>query len=222
MTHRYALYDLDKTVLRHASFTPFLIFAARRRSRLRVLLLPVWLLAMAGYKLGLYSRGALKQFGLQLMVGRLANDAQARALGRAFAGQILPDWIAPGAATAIEADRKAGCELWLVTAAMGFYAEEIGRRLAFDRVIATGHALTGEGRLLLRGDNCYGAAKVARMEEALEVDGVQRSESAVAFYSDSASDAPLFDWADRAVLVNGSASARRKAARHGWETTSFY
>lgn len=222
MKRLYALYDLDKTVLRHASFTPFLIFAARRRSPLHVALLPLWVLAMGGYKLGLWSRGALKQFGLRLMVGRLANDAQALALGRAYADHITPGWIAPGAARAIDADRAEGRELWLVTAAMAFYAEEIGRRLGFDRVIATGHEVTRDGRVLLRGDNCYGATKVARMEEALAEEGVTRAEADFVFYSDSASDAPLFEWSDRAVLVNGSAKARRKAQGSGWEVATFY
>jgi len=38
----------------------------------------------------------------------------------------------------------------------------------------------------------------------------------IAFYSDSSSDRPVFDWADRAVAVNPSRRLRRLAARRGW------
>lgn len=221
MSRRFALYDLDKTVLRHASFTPFLIFAARRRSRLRLLLLPVWILAMAGYKLGLWSRAALKQFGLRLMIGKGLSEERLAVLGKAYADHILPRWLAPGAARSIERDRAEDRELWLVTAAMGFYAEEIGRRLGFHRVIATGHEFENDGHIGLCGDNCYGSSKVARMVEALAVDEIDRDAAEFVFYSDSVSDAPLFDWCERAVLVNGSAKGRRLAARRGWDSAEF-
>ena len=223
MLRRFAFYDLDKTVLRHATFTPFLIFAARRRALWRVALLPVWIGAMIGYKLGLYARQTLKNFGLRLFLGRGVTEADLVALGEAFTDHVIPRWVAPGAAAAMQRDRAEQRELVLVTAAMRFYAEIIGRRLGFAEVIATDHAFDPESHAVrVEGDNCYGAAKVARVEAMLDGRGIDGAECDCVFYSDSASDAPLFDWCRVAVLVNGSAKARRKAGRRGWEVTRFY
>jgi len=38
----------------------------------------------------------------------------------------------------------------------------------------------------------------------------------VRFYSDHASDAPVFEWADEAVAVNPHDKLRRLAATRGW------
>lgn len=218
----FALYDLDRTVLRHASFTPFLLFAARRNAPWRVLLTSVWLAAMAGYKLGLCSRGALKQFGLRLFLGSRMTEDGLAALGEAFAAQVVPTWVAPGAARAIEADRRAGRELVLVTAAMQFYAGPIARRLGFARVLATPHrALDAAGPCLLEGANCYGEEKVSRVTAMLAETGVARHQCRLIFYSDSVSDAPLFGHADEAVLVDAGRSGRRRAEREGWRVAPF-
>ena len=218
----FALYDLDRTVLRHASFTPFLLFAARRQAPWRLLLTPVWLLVMAGYKLGLCSRAALKQFGLRLFLGSRMTEDGLAGLGEAFADRVVPAWVAPGAARAIEADRAAGRELMLVTAAMHFYAEPIARRLGFAEVLATPHrAIDVAGACLLEGENCYGEEKVARVSAMLAEMGVAREACRLIFYSDSVSDAPMFGHADEAVLVDAGLSGRRRAEREGWRVAPF-
>lgn len=218
----FALYDLDGTVLHRATFTPFLLFAARCRAPWRVALAPVWIAAMAGYKAGLFSRGALKQFGLDLFLGPKVRESDLAALGEAFAERVVPAWVAPGAARSIVADRAAGRRLVLVTAAMRFYAEPIARRLGFDRVLATGHrAIADAGRCRLDGENCYGAEKVERVAAMLAQGGLAREACHLVFYSDSVSDAPLFDYADEAVLVDTGSRALRFARHRGWRTESF-
>lgn len=218
----FALYDLDRTVLRRASFTPFLLFAARRRAPLRLVLAPIWLLAMAGYKAGVGSRAGLKQFGLRLFLGGRLREADLAELGEAFADKVVPAWLAPGATRTIEADRAAGHEIALVTAAMAFYAQPIARRLGIGRVLATPHRpIASTGRCVIGGANCYGAEKVARVEAMLEEAGIARDSCRLMFYSDSASDAPLFDYSDDAVLVDAGSAGRRRAAREGWRVAIF-
>lgn len=214
----FALYDLDRTVLRHASFTPFLLFAARRRAPWRAIFAPIWVAAMIGYKAGLCSRGALKQFGLRLFLGARVREGDLAALGETFAERVVPDWIAPGAARAIAADRAAGRCLVLVTAAMQFYAEPIARRLGFAQVLATGHRKLAEvGPCTLGGQNCFGAEKVERVAAMLAHRGLMREACHLVFYSDSVSDAPLFDYADEAVLVDAGRRGRVRAVRDGWQ-----
>lgn len=220
MTRIFALYDLDKTVLRHASYTPFLLFAAQQRAIWRLALLPLWIMAMAGYKLGLWSRGSLKQFGLRLFLGSDVDEAMLDELGKIFAGKVVPQWVGDGAAAALKADCASGHELVMVTAAMGFYAGHIGKRLGFADIIATGHRIEG-GYCQLEGDNCYGPAKVVRVEEFLSTRGISRQDCRFIFYSDSMSDAPLFDWVDDAVFVDGSDKKQARAQARGWRCMTF-
>ena len=55
-----AIFDLDRTVTRFSTYTPFLLFAAFHRAPWRLMLFPIWILAMAGYVLGIYKRKYLK------------------------------------------------------------------------------------------------------------------------------------------------------------------
>ena len=50
MAAAIAIYDMDKTVTRKATFTPFLFHAAWRLAPLRFLLLPLVLLATARHR----------------------------------------------------------------------------------------------------------------------------------------------------------------------------
>lgn len=215
-----AIYDLDRTLLRHATFTPFLIFAARRNAPWRLALLPVWVGAMAAYKLGLFSRGGLKGFGLRLMPGRL-DEARLQRLSSQFAAKVAPSWVGEGAAHALDRDRAEGRIMILATAAMQFYAYDVASRLGFDHILATGHALAGSGHVRLAGENCYGAEKVPRVEALLSSLSLDRADCDIRFYTDSASDAPLLDWADEGVLVDARSKGRALAARRGWQTASF-
>ena len=70
---RIAIYDLDNTLTRRATFTPFLIFAARRIAPWRLALLPVWVAMMIGYRAGLYDRTTLKTGGMKLMERSMSN-----------------------------------------------------------------------------------------------------------------------------------------------------
>ncbi len=217
-----AIYDLDRTVLRRATFTPFLLFAACRRAPVRLLLLPVWIAAMLMYKLNVFSRGTLKQFGLSLFLGSSLTESDLEMLGEAFADKVVPAWVAPGATRAMARDRKEGYELVLATAAMHFYAVPIGRRLCFAEIVATPHVrLDRGGRVKISGQNCYGAEKIERINAFLAAKGARREECTLRFYSDSINDAPLLGWVDRGVLVDANRKGKARASAEGWEVTRF-
>jgi phosphoserine phosphatase len=220
---RIAVYDLDGTVLRRSSFTPFLLFAARDRQPWRLAFTPVWVAAMALYKLRFFSRSALKQFGLHLFLGPRVTEPELRATARAFADLMVPAWVAPEALAAIASDRAEGRDLVLATAAMEFYAADIGQRLGFDHVVASQiKPLAAEGSpCLLEGGNCFGLNKRARVEALFAERGWDWAECSVRFYTDSVNDAPLLDQADEPVLVSAGVLARRTAARRGWKTGRF-
>jgi phosphoserine phosphatase len=52
------------------------------------------------------------------------------------------------------------------------------------------------------------------VEDWLDKSGLKRGH--VRFYSDHASDAPAFEWADEAVAVNPHARLRKLAGERGW------
>lgn len=219
MRRQIAIYDLDGTFLSRATFTPFLLFAAAKRSKWRLAFTPVWIGAMVAYKAGAFTREQLKQLGLSLFTGSV-TQADLAAIAEEFAERAVPGWIGSGAAKAFARDREEGRLLILATAAMEFYASGIGERAGFDEVIATRSEIV-DRRCLITGGNNYGQNKVPRVEALLESLGLPREECHVRFYSDSMADAPLLDWSDEAVFVNGGAAKNAKAQARGWQVADF-
>lgn len=220
-----AIYDLDKTITRTPTFTRFLLYFARRRSPFRLVGLPLWIFALIGYRLGLYKRKSLKQFGIALFMGRKIPSAVLKKVVSNFVTEIVMEDLNPGVIRSIEADRRSGYHLAIATAAPEFYAREIGDRLGFSDVIATRHVATDNGFIanLIDGENCYGEDKLAMVQDWLASNGWQRDRVSIRFYSDHPSDAPVFDWADEALLVVSQPNNRLRAlakSRH-WQIVDF-
>jgi len=216
---KIAIYDMDRTVTRIGTFTPFLLFAARRRP-LRLLLLPLYLISLIGYPLKLLDRKGLKELGFCLIVGRRAEPEALEALARDYARHVLRTNLLPGARPRIEADRKEGCRLVLATASPDFYVHEIAALLGFEEVIATRQARLADGAYSYRieGGNCYGLEKLRRIEAWL---AGPREQSDIRFYSDHHSDAHVLEWADRAIAANPTARLRALAEARSWEIVRF-
>lgn len=212
MTRRIAIYDLDRTVTVKPTFTRFLAFAARRRAAWRLLFAPAWVAALIGYKLKLYPREPMKAFGIRLFIGARFSNAVRDDLAQAFAAAEMAGNIAPGALRAMAKDRSAGAMLILLSAAPDIYAPVIAQNLGFDDCIATRHQRSGDDWLAaIDGRNNYGAEKVRRVEAWLSAQGMSRADCHITAYSDHASDAPIFDFADEAVLVGS-----HHAPQSGW------
>ena len=106
----------------------------------------------------------------------------------------------------------------MATASYRFYAKAIAERLGFDDVIGTGSVIGLDERLRSRieGENCYGEAKKRMIDEWVEESGLLGRHGHVRFYSDHASDAPVFEWADEPVAVNPHSKLARLAKERGW------
>jgi HAD superfamily hydrolase (TIGR01490 family) len=223
MRARLALYDMDKTITRRATYTPFLLHAARRLAPWRLVLLPLAGLLALAYAAKLLDRGKLKELNYRLLIGRRVAPERLAAVVESFADETLASNTYPAALTAIEADRAAGRRLVLATASYEFYAAAIARRLGFDDVIATRTATDAKGRLhpRIEGANCYGEAKKDMVESWLAAQGHTRDTVHLRFYSDHPSDAPLHRWSDEAVAANPDARLARLAAAEGWEVVRW-
>ena len=213
-----AVYDLDRTITRAPTYTPFLIHCALRRQQWRLAFVPIVILAMLAYAIGLFDRGRLKEICQALLIGRKIHARDLKPLAESFADWTVRQNLRPGARQAIERDRQQRRRLVLATASYRLYAEAIAERLGFDDVIATGSVIGLDDRVHARiaGKNCYGEEKMRMIAEWVEKSGLTGAHGHVRFYSDHASDEPAFLWSDEPVVVNPHARLARLAAERGW------
>ena len=218
-----AIYDMDRTVTRRATYTPFLLHCAIRRAPWRLLFLPLVVLSMLAYVLKLIDRARLKEINHRLLLGHNRHPAELRPLVESFAEATLANNIRPGARAAIARDKAEGRRVVMATASYRFYAREIAERLGFDDCIGTNSILGLDERIHARidGENCYADAKLRMIADWVEKSGLTDKHGHVRFYSDHASDAPAFEWSDEPVAVNPHARLRRLATERGWKVEDW-
>jgi HAD superfamily hydrolase (TIGR01490 family) len=213
-----AIYDMDRTVTKRPTYTPFLIHCAVRRAPWRLLFLPLVAGAMIAYAAKVIDRGRLKEICHALLLGRSIHPEDLKPLVDSFADATVAGNIRPGARKAIASDKAERRRVVLATASYRLYADAIAERLGFDDVIATGSVIGLDERVLARidGENCYGEAKKRMVDDWVEASGLSGKHGHVRFYSDHVSDAPVFEWADEPVAVNPHRKLREMAAARGW------
>jgi HAD superfamily hydrolase (TIGR01490 family) len=213
-----AVYDMDRTVTRRATYTLFLLHCAVHRAQWRLLLLPLVAVSMLSYVLRLIDRAKLKEINHRLMLGRTIHPRDLKPLVESFADKQLATNIRPGARAAIARDKAESRRLVLATASYRLYADAIAERLGFDDVIGTGSIIGLDDRVhaKIAGENCYGPAKMRMIADWVEASGLRGTRGHVRFYSDHVSDQPAFEWADEAVAVNPHGKLQRLAKARGW------
>ncbi|PZU11887.1 HAD family phosphatase [Sphingomonas sp.] len=218
-----AIYDMDRTVTRTGTYTPFLLHAAARLAPWRLLLAPAVPFVMAAYAAKLIDRRRLKEINQRLLLGGTVPRGTLAPVTESFADLILRTNVLPGALRQIAEDRAAGRRLVLATASYRFYVEPIAARLGFDDVIATG-SVTGLDDIIharIDGENNYGPAKLRLIQAWMEAEGIARANARIRFYSDHVSDVPVLDWADEPFAVNASPKLARMAAKRGWPALNW-
>lgn len=218
-----AIYDMDRTVTRRPTFTPFLLHCAARRAPWRLVLVPLVVAAMLAYLAKLIDRARLKEWCHALLLGRSIGPAQLQPLVDSFAEAQMVGNIRPGARAAIARDKAQGRRVVMATASYRFYAAAIAERLGFDDVIGTNTMLGLDDSVVCRidGENCYGEAKMRMVAAWVERSGLTGRHGHVRFYSDHVTDAPVFEWSDEPVAVNPHAKLARLAAERGWRVEDW-
>ena len=213
-----AIYDMDRTITQHATYTPFLLHCAVRRAPWRLLFLPFVILSMLAYVARLIDRAKLKEINHRLLLGRTIHPRDLKPLVESFADKQLATNIRNGARAVIARDKAEGRRLVLATASYRLYADAIAERLGFDDVIGTGSVIGLDERLHAKidGENCYGQAKLRMIADWVESSGLKGAHGHVRFYSDHVSDRPAFEWSDEPVAVNPHGKLRRLAEQSGW------
>lgn len=220
---RIAIYDMDRTITRHGTYTPFLRHMAMKTAPWRLALLPVVGLMMLAYVLRFIKRGRLKEINQTLMMGHRVDRSRIHAHVESYADAVLAHNIRHEALAQIEADRATGAKLVIASASYRLYVEPIAARLGFDHVIATDHVTQGTQylRAKIAGENCYDVAKLHMIEAWMASAGIERGEAHVRAYSDHVSDAPMLEFADEAVAANPHPPLRTLAQLRGWQIVDW-
>jgi phosphoserine phosphatase len=122
------------------------------------------------------------------------------------------------------ARRRQRWRLLLATASFHLYVDAIARRIGIDDVLATRLDEPDGGDHIharLSGDNCYGEAKFARINDWLAANAITRDAAHIRAYSDHVSDHPMLRFADEAVATTPSRGLRRLAPRMGWQVVDW-
>jgi HAD superfamily hydrolase (TIGR01490 family) len=211
-----AIFDLDRTITTHGTFTPWLLRFVPRRPWV-LLAVPFILLAAIAYKLKLVTRKGLKQIMLKCVTSGVSADEVAR-VNADFVRSWIPHRCRPGALAAIAAHQAVGDTIVIATASNDVHAKPIAEALGVSHVVATRAELDGAGRLTGRilGPNCYGADKLDMIKAAVSV-----GDAKTISYSDHHSDLPMLEWTDTGVAVNPNAKLRAIAEKRGMEVRDW-
>jgi phosphatidylglycerophosphatase C len=211
-----AVFDLDGTITRHDTLFPY-VHGFLHRHPLRAPGVLEVVPALLAFAAGSRDHGALKAAFIRGTLGGCTR-AQLDAWTAHFVPRLLAHGLFADARAAIEQHRGSGDALVLMSASVDLYVPAIARALGFSECICT--AVRWDGDLLdgsLAGPNRRGPEK-ARCLEALRV---RYPQMPITAYGNAASDLEHLRLADDAVLVNGSARARRDAAAAGIRTVTW-
>jgi HAD superfamily hydrolase (TIGR01490 family) len=214
-----AIYDMDKTVTRRATYNGFLLHMAFNKSPWRLFLSPLLPLGLALYAVKIWDRARLKQFSQMLLIGRRVPKDRFSKYLESHADLVVGKNVYPQLRERVAEEKAAGYRHVMATASYRLYVEAIASRLGFDDVIATDLATNSSGHVLARidGHNCYDAAKLELVKSWMEANGLDRENCHIRAYSDHVSDAPLLAYADEAFATNPHGPLADMARANDWE-----
>lgn len=217
------IYDMDKTITQRATYSAFLLHMARTRAPWRLALAPLSGLYALAYLARLISRERLKERNHALFLGRAAEAESLREPIKNYAAKVLASNCLAMARAQIAEDKAKGCTVMMATASYELYAGEIGAALGCDTVLGTRLKQDPQGRVLAQidGANCYGMAKLARINAWLEANGGRESWRIMRCYSDHVSDAQMLQLAQDPVAANPHPPLSALAKRNGWRIVNW-
>lgn len=175
------VYDFDKTIYAHDSTVDFFKFLMKRQPAALVRNVPGFLTGGLGYVLRLHSKTQMKEkfyrsFRYVKNIDEEVKefwDQHQQYIYRWYLDQQKPDDM-------------------IISASPYFLLKEITERLGITQLLASEvDKNTGE----YSGENCWGKEKVNRLRKVIENPHIEE------FYSDSFSDQPLADLADKAYMI---------------------
>jgi putative phosphoserine phosphatase/1-acylglycerol-3-phosphate O-acyltransferase len=210
-----AYFDLDRTLI--AGYSVMALAWERMRSGsvpLRRVLSSAG--ALVGYGLGRADYHHLLTTTVRDLAGE-SEQALAELGERAFQHRVQ-GWIYAEARTLIEAHRREGHHLVIVTSATRYQAAPIARGLGVEELCCTELEIR-EGHITGKALPCFGVGKLSAAEHLAHQR--QTDLSRAYFYSDSSDDLPLLEAVGRPVVVNPKVAMARLARSRGWPCLMF-
>jgi HAD superfamily hydrolase (TIGR01490 family) len=207
-----AFFDLDGTLLTVNSAGLWL----RRERRLGKV--SAWQLARAALRLVVYRIGMLDiedTLRAALHTVRGVSEASIRAETRAWWGDEVRRFVAPGARAVLARHRTAGEQLVLLTSSSRYAAEMAVDEFDLDAALYQRYEvrdgrLTGEPLLPI----CFGRGKVEIAEAWAREHGVDLADSS--FYTDSSTDLPMLERVGHPYAVHPDPRLRLVARARSW------
>ena len=214
-----AIYDMDKTVTRRATYNGFLVHMAKNRAPWRFLLAPLLPFGLVLYGLKIWNRERLKEFSQSLFLGGKVRREEISQHLESHAAMVLDTNIYPEFCALVLEEKAEGYRHVIATASYRLYVEAIAEALKFDNVIATDLVKDDSGHVLARidGHNCYDTAKLDKVKAWMAEQGLLRGDCYIRAYSDHVSDAPLLGFADEAFATNPHPPLAKLAKERGWQ-----
>lgn len=202
---KLAIFDFDGTLIKGDSIVSYILFAkAKKAMTLRHFLgiiahLPLW-----GFRR--MTDAQFKSYALQFLAS-LSPEKRA-ALDGAFVKEILLPSIYPKGKAVLDARKKEGYLVLLLSASTENYMQYVANVLEADGLICT--KLNEKAEVML---NCKGENKPLLLMEYLKANDVKADFDASCAFGDSKSDLPILELVGNPLIVNGKRKLK-KAAPH--------
>ena len=215
-----AFFDLDKTVIAHASMVAF------GKPLYRAGLINRWLVlrALYGQLVYLYlGADAERMARMRTKVLALTagwDQAHVRDVVAETLEEVIEPIVFDEAVGLIREHRAAGRRVYIISASPEEIVIPLARYLGVDEAIATQAHTDAHGRYT--GEvafYAFGPAKAERMREVAAERGIDLEASYA--YSDSVTDVPMLAAVGHPVAVNPDRDLARVAADRGWEVRWF-
>lgn len=172
----------------------------------------------AQYKAGTLDVHAFQRFSLQPLIDNPLE--QMRALRERFIDERIRPAIARHSPALIDARRKKGDQLAIITATNRFVTAPIAKLLGIEYLIATDpEVIDGHFTGNIDGIPCFQAGKIERLDAWR--DAQAQSFERMRFYSDSHNDLPLLRYVDDPIAVDPDTQLAAAAEAAGWPIISL-
>jgi HAD superfamily hydrolase (TIGR01490 family) len=207
-----AFFDIDGTLIARNS-APLYMRHLRRTGRARRRDVARTLYYLGRYKLGLLDIDRAVTVSLGWIRGR--DEAAVQTDCREWYGNVIRPFVYPAMAATVEAHRRAGHVLALLTSATRYLAEPLAADLRIEHLLVT-QLLVADGCFTGEAVRpvCYGAGKTFWAERFAAEHALSLAHSY--FYTDSITDLPLLERVGEPRVVNPDPRLRRMAHRRGW------
>jgi len=212
-----AIFDFDGTIIAGYSATVFLK-AQLRRGDLTLFQFIELLTVIAQMQLGKVGFSGLMTTGAQLMQG--VTEKSYREFGEDLFVEQIAQRIYPESRSLIEAHRKRGHTIAIISAATPYQVEPAAKDLGIEHVMCSRYEVSnGEFTGNINHPLCFGEGKVQAAEDLAEKLNLNLDKSY--FYSDSDDDIELLDRIGNPQVMNPNKRLHSIAMRRGWPIRQF-